>query len=78
MFDTEQEHRDFHYASDAEWDRTGAYEVGAAHPERAWIASDRDSWYANPYYVGPPVRHPEDDDYEDTGLAPVDLDDMPF
>lgn len=61
MFDTEQEHREFHYSTDAEWDVAGARERGAEHPERAWILSDRDVWYANPYYTGPKVRHPEDD-----------------
>ena len=53
----------FTYATDAEWDREGAREIGAEHPERAWILSDRDCWYPNPFYKGPPVRHPED--YED-------------
>lgn len=63
MFDTLQEHLDFQYASDAEFDQAGAHEIGAAHPDRAWILSDRDCWYPNPYYKGPPVRHPEEDDY---------------
>lgn len=35
--------------------------VGANHPNRAWLCHDYDVWVANPYYVGPPVRHPEDD-----------------
>lgn len=59
-----EEHHDFHYASEAEWDREGAYERGARRPEQAWILSSRDVWYANPFYSGPPVPHPESD-YED-------------
>ena len=52
---------DFHYVTDAEWDREGAAERGYANPELAWVLSDRDVWYANPYYRGPKVPHPEDD-----------------
>lgn len=55
---------DFHYSTDAEWDREGARDIGREHPDRAWILSDRDVWYPNPFYQGPPVRHPEDD-YDD-------------
>ena len=51
--------RDFHYSSDAEWDRAEARELGALHPERAWILTDRDVWHPNPFYKGPPVPHPE-------------------
>jgi hypothetical protein len=48
------------YQQDAvrEYTRT----VGAEHPERAWILSPYDTWEANPFYTGPAVRHPEDDD----------------
>lgn len=56
-----EEHLDFHYSSDAEWDYAGARQIGSFHPERAWISSDRDVWYANPFYTGLPVPHPEDD-----------------
>ena len=55
------EHLAFRYATEGEADREYAREVGREHPERAWILSDRDCWYANPFYEGPPVRHPEDD-----------------
>lgn len=34
---------------------------GAERPERAWILTPFDTWEANPYYQGPPVRHPEED-----------------
>jgi hypothetical protein len=52
---------EFHYASDAEWDRASALELGAANPDRAWILTDRDVWHRNPFYVGPEVKHPEDE-----------------
>lgn len=61
MFDTLQEHLDFTYSSEAEWDRSSAVERGETFPDRAWLLSPRDVWYPNPYYKGPPVRHPEDD-----------------
>ena len=61
----ESDYDDFTYASDAEFDREGAREIGFENQDKAWILSDRDSWYPNPFYVGPPVRHPEDYDYED-------------
>ena len=41
--------------------REYAREVGRENPDRAWIATDFDSWEPNPFYKGPPVRHPEDD-----------------
>lgn len=59
--DTRQEHNDFHYATDSEWDRQAAVELGAGRPDQAWILTDRDVWHKNPYYTGPAVRHPEDD-----------------
>lgn len=60
----------FTYSSEAEIDRAAAMEGGAFHPEYAWILSDRDVWYANPWYSGPPVPHPEDYDPDDTGSKP--------
>ena len=39
---------------------------GAEQPDRAWISTPFDTWERNPFYVGPPVRHPEDD-HEDEG-----------
>lgn len=61
MYDTLQEHLDFHYASESEADRAEAIAIGYANPERAWISTDRDAWHQNPYYKGPPKPHPEDD-----------------
>ena len=57
----EQEERDFVVATDTDWDRAEAHELGAADPEQAWVCTDRDVWHANPFYQGPPVPHPEDD-----------------
>lgn len=68
----------FTYASDADFDREGAREGGRENPDRAWILSDRDVWYRNPFYQGPPVRHPEDDGddvpdfYSGAGFLPDD------
>jgi hypothetical protein len=56
------EHNDFHYTSDAEWDAAEADEKGAANPEAAWVCTGRDVWHANPYYKGPAVPHPEDEE----------------
>lgn len=38
---------------------------GAEDPQQAWIATPFDTWERNPFYQGPPVRHPEYDEYED-------------
>jgi len=52
-----------HLATEAEADREYARNVGAMRPNDAWILSDRDVWYQNPSYSGPPVPHPESDDW---------------
>ena len=57
----EQEERDFVVATDADWDRAEASEIGAQNPAQAWILTARDVWHPNPYYVGEIVPHPEDD-----------------
>jgi len=41
--------------------REYAMNVGRENPQRAWILTPYDSWEPNPFYSGPPVRHPEDD-----------------
>lgn len=67
----EREELDFYPASAAEWDRFDTY-LGAANnndTQSAWLLSDRDVWYKNPFYVGPPQPHPEDyhfDDYDES------------
>ena len=51
---------DFHYSSETEWDNAEARELGALRPDCAWIVTNRDVTHANPYYVGPPVPHPDE------------------
>ena len=34
---------------------------GSEKSKRAWILTDYDVWEKNPFYVGPPQPHPEDD-----------------
>ena len=65
----EQEERDFTPSSDAEWDSFEARLSGERNRDQAWILSDRDVWYANPFYKGPPQRHPEDYDYEEEEVS---------
>jgi hypothetical protein len=48
------------FQSMAEADRSNAGYAGSLYPERPWVLSDRDVWYRNPFYKGPPVPHPED------------------
>jgi len=52
---------EFFFSSESEADRAYAAGVGAEHPEREWVLSDRDVWYRNPYFTGIPTGgHPED------------------
>lgn len=55
-------------ATEGEADAEYARNVGMNNPERAWILSDRDVWYRNPFYTGPAVPHPEDHPYEDDDM----------
>jgi hypothetical protein len=50
----------FHRMTESEYDQAEAELGGKDYPERAWLLSSRDAWYANPSYSGPSVRHPED------------------
>lgn len=50
--------------SAGEWDRFEARDDGSRRPEQPWILSDRDVWYRNPFYDGPEVAHPEDDEQQ--------------
>jgi len=56
------------------------FREGADYPDRAWLATPYDMvWVANPYYTGPAVPHPEDDEDEDTGPAdPHFEEDIPY
>lgn len=60
--------------------REYVWAVGQEQPHRAWISTDYDTWERNPFYKGPPVRHPEDDQAEDAVVfQPVDVfEEMPF
>lgn len=53
-------HQDDRLSMIAEADREYAHNVGETRRDQAWILSDRDVWYANPFYTGPAVPHPED------------------
>jgi hypothetical protein len=46
-------------ATDAQADREFARNVGRDNPGEAWVLSDRDAWYRNPFYEGPAQPHPE-------------------
>lgn len=59
-----EEHLDFEYATDTDWDNAEASELGELNPDQAWILTDRDVWHANPYYKGEPVPHPESEQNE--------------
>lgn len=78
-----EEHLNFHYSTESESDRGEAVALGYEHPLLAWILTDRDVWHKNPYYSGPPVRHPEDDS-DDEELPPLERfkaevdDELPF
>ncbi len=71
----EQEERDFVYATDGDWDREEARELGQLHPEKCWILTDRDAWHRNPNFVGPTEPHPEDEDCRHDGPTAWDADD---
>jgi hypothetical protein len=60
----EQEEADFTVASESERDRADALFHAADRPDCAWLLSDRDVWYANPAYKGPPQPHPDYDDHD--------------
>lgn len=49
------------FATMQEADAEHALNVGKQHQTQAWILSDRDVWYRNPFYQGPPQPHPEDE-----------------
>jgi hypothetical protein len=56
-------------ATEAELDRYDTYLHATNNgglTDRAWLLSDRDCYYRNPYYSGFPVNHPYDVD-EDSG-----------
>ncbi len=48
--------------------REFARNVGHEFPDRPWILTDYDTWERNPFYQGPPARHPEDDQEDEGGI----------
>lgn len=50
-----------HIATQTEAEREWVTNVSHDRADQAWLLSDRDVWYANPAYQGPPVPHPEDE-----------------
>lgn len=68
MFDPEEEFGPL--ASPAEAVAEFGRNAGMDNPDRAWLLHDWDVWVRNPFYVGPPVPHPESDDWrEEDGAA---------
>ena len=68
MFLSEEDHQPL--ATMAEAATEYAINVGRDLAEsgdttRAWVLSPYDTWESNPFYVGPPVPHPEDYHPED-------------
>lgn len=57
------------YAS-VESDREYARNAGMDDPDRAWILAPSDTWMRNPFYSGPAVPHPEEDDYASEVYGP--------
>lgn len=62
MYDLRRKELEDGMASSAsEWNQADARQLGETNPDRAWVLTDRDTWVANPHYVGAPVPHPEMD-----------------
>jgi len=53
----------------AQADRQYAETAGSERRQQAWILSDRDVWYPNPYYKGPPQPHPDDERWDEEDCA---------
>jgi hypothetical protein len=45
------------------------FNVGDDRANQAWLLHDFDVWVKNPFYVGPPQPHPEDEQFDDAFLA---------
>jgi hypothetical protein len=84
MYPQEEEERNFNHSSNTEWDREEARWIGEENKNCAWILTGNDVWHKNPYYHGPAVPHPfEDDDMENYDPSNdhqpyIPLDDIPF
>ena len=76
-----QEHNEFNYSTDAEWDKEDARIRGEQNQDSPWVLTDRDVWHVNPYWGkyddnGQPLmkdgtrcRHPEDYDDEEPPIG---------
>ena len=81
MFDPFEPDPPDHLATMSEACKEFACNAGMDNPGDAWILTPWDSWERNPFYSGPPVRHPEDDsDDEPQAQATLDYiaDEIPF
>lgn len=55
---------DMHDAMATQHEAAREFISNIADPEGpAWLLSPYDSWHPNPAYSGPPVPHPEDEEY---------------
>ena len=52
---------DYNYETEAV--RQYTYEVGSQLTNQAWILSPYDTWEKNPFYIGEPQPHPEEEIY---------------
>jgi hypothetical protein len=59
------------YATESQADYEYARNAGRERPQQAWILSDRDCWYRNPFYQGAPQPHPESGDFGNDVPPPV-------
>lgn len=57
MFEDAEDHTATGSESLAEF----AHNAGMDNSNRAWLLDNRDVWVRNPFYSGPTVSHPEDD-----------------
>jgi hypothetical protein len=64
-------------ATDSDAVREYAFNVGRERPDQAWILDPRDVWTQNPFYRGPAVPHPDDDERNDQDRD-IDWDNGPF
>ena len=52
---------DYNYETEAV--RQYTYEVGSQLTNQAWILSPYDTWEKNPFYIGEPQPHPEEENF---------------
>lgn len=64
MYDPEEDRM----ATPQDAEREYAENYGREHPDLAWISTPRDQVMPNPFYVGPPQKHPYDESDEGTDM----------